>query len=365
MLLAVWLWLRGLLPVPPPLPGVGDDALSRLRADLTDAGALVELAERRAAETADAADDPSVERLLRHALRLAPDDTAIHLAAAALWARAQALDRALAIWDGLLRRNGRLGSALFPLLTLLAEQPRGLRLLTALQRQPPRWWPAWFSRFASQASNVATVRALYQDYPRPVPPPALYAFVDRLQREQRWREAYFVWLDGVSRRGFGALAMLFNGDFERPLSNAGFGWRRRRGDGFSMVAAPRPSGNSRRALRVRFEQPMRGFRHVFQYLMLAPGRYRLSGIVRTQRLRDVAGLHWALHCAPESGDALMTTRKFVGEMNWQLFNTEFVVPERGCSVQLLSLRALDPDETIARGELWFDDMRVKSLDNAF
>src|SRR5262249_21251505 len=111
---------------------------------------------------------------------------------------------------------------------------------------------------------------------------------------------------------------------------------------------------------------------IYQYLLLAPGRYALDGRGRTD-LESWLGLQWGLYCIDRAGRdmrQLARSERLVGSANWSLFHEEFSVPV-DCPVQVIRLELAHPprDAPAAgnvaarlKGKVWFDDMSLRFLD---
>lgn len=294
--------------------------------------------------------------------RLAPQSVSIRLSAAAFWARQGELNRALANWDRVLRLKPALGNQLFPLLVQIGQDGDSRGLLRALAEQDPPWWSEFFPYFAEHASSLEPVRGFYgwrELVAADVPAAEAQAMLERLYREGRWIEAYFAWLNGLETTDLASLSYIFNGRFEVPLSNIGFGWRARPADELQVRAALVEDGYGKRSLQVKFGGGKLQFQHLEQFLVLGPGRYQFSGSVRAISLRDTPGLQWSLHCVAGSAEPLLKTKEFTGNMPWQLFHDEFSVPEHDCQVQRLRLEQIEPMPVATKGEIWFDNLAIK------
>src|SRR6185295_12408970 len=92
------------------------------------------------------------------------------------------------------------------------------------------------------------------------------------------------------------IGYVYNGDFETPLSNVGFDWVVLPQDGVNVEAQAIEGAEGRRALRVEFVRKRWSGTPVQQYLMLAPGRYRLEGRGRADGLDTWIGVQWRLSC---------------------------------------------------------------------
>lgn len=158
-------------------------------------------------------------------------------------------------------------------------------------------------------------------------------WIDGMLAGGRWGTAYAYWI-GDLERAPEALPLLFNGGFERPISNRGFDWRLRRTNGVVAGRVEAPGGGH--ALRLTFLGRNVGRTGLEQPLLLAPGRYRLELRARTRDLRSHRGLEWQLTCSDNrtriGSGATITTHP-----GWADLGMEFEVPARDCEGQWLRL----------------------------
>ncbi len=345
-------------------------------------------------------DPAAAERMLQAAAWANPTDARIYMALAELWAKAERiqpalkmaewadvlgplrspvlarsaefwrgqgrLDQTLARWSMLLRTRPDVANQAYPVLLRLAEDPAGQALLKPLLEDPPEWWNAFFGYAARHAQRTDTVVFLYQTRQRHGQPPGedeQRAYLDRLWRDAHWLEAYLAWLGGLNERQVKVLGAIYNGGFEAPFTGIGFDWRAPPVRGVTVEAIPTYGVRGDKALHVSFNGQRVRFRHVFQSLLLEPGRYRLQGRARVDSLQTERGLLWTVRCAPEE-PLLAQSERFVGSDEWRTFAFEFVVPETGCPAQLLRLE-LDGRAELdfeVEGGIWFDDLGAVRLE---
>jgi len=129
--------------------------------------------------------------------------------------------------------------------------------------------------------------------------------------------------------------------------------------GVEIAVVPRATATGN-ALQVRFldqRAPLWG--QVAQLLVLAPGRYRVSGQARLHDLQNDRGLQWVLSCA-DNGRQLAASTRMRGSMPWHGFAFDVRVPAQGCGAQWLSLRLAwrIPAEQWADGRAEFTDLRA-------
>jgi hypothetical protein len=294
---------------------------------------------------------------------MAPRRTDVQMEVASFWMRHGDVVRALQHWDIALAYDGAVRNALFPELLQLAENPATLPAFAPLLKKPLMWWPAFFAYAADKARQVETVHALFalqQKGPNTIAASALRTFINRLQREGHWTDAYFVWLNNLPSDQVNAVGNLFNGGFEYPLSNLGFDWIINPAAQVTAETAATLGSTGSRALHVSFRGSKLQYRHLYQSLLLPAGRYTLRGRVRPESLETSQGLQWVIECRG-STQALATSERFLGSDQWRYFSTQFEVPEKNCETQTLRLElggrtALDLE---TRGGIWFDDLVVE------
>ena len=312
-------------------------------------------------------DAPRATLALEQAIRLAPQhsDTR-HIATAIALARNN-LPGALEHWNVVLTRRADLRSEIFPTVLALASQPANLPAIEQLlQSGPVPWWPRFMSYAANEADDWAVPVQLYRISKRAaaesLTPPALNAFLNRLQREGFWLDARLAWLDSLDEAQLHNLGNVFNGSFEQPISNIGFDWVNRRVSQVVVEPTPTQAVDGEYALRVHFRGPRIRYSHFSQLLMLPPGHYRLDGFVRPEGLETANGVMWTISCHGGSTQRIAATRPIKGRTgSWRPFTQGFSVPAEDCPAQRLRLQldgraALDFE---ARGTVWFDALTIK------
>ncbi|MBI1284674.1 MAG: tetratricopeptide repeat protein [Thiobacillus sp.] len=299
------------------------------------------------------------------AARLSPQRSDVQMEVAGYWMRQGDLDRALAHWNAVLRQREDVRARVFPELLQLAGDPTHHAAFLTLLKQPVPWWPAFFIYAATKAPDADTVRMLFslqQGGPNASTPEMLRAHLARLQKEGAWMEAWFAWLNSLTKEQIGKLGYLYNGSFEAPISNLGFDWIVQKHPAVSLDTTATYETSGERALRVSFRGLRVKFEHLHQYLMLPPGTFYLQGRVRPDNLQAAQGMQWALYCLGNNEPVAVTDR-FRGSDQWTRFRTEFSIPPSGCPVQMLRLELagtirLDFD---ANGTIWFDNLGIEQL----
>lgn len=270
-----------------------------------------------------------------------------------------ALDHA----DAILRTRRQLGPALLPAMMAVARDPEGRsRLVEMLEKHPP-WRTRFLDQFSKHAADPSDPTPLYsalQAGPHPPSSAELRAHLDRLIGGGQFEQALVVWLTSLAPSEAQSLDYLYNGDFERPMSNLHFDWiiTRIRGADIDVSDSPIDDG---KALRVQFARARVPFRHVRKLVMLPPGAYQLSGKARTVDLRNDRGLVWKLTCADGAKEMLASTTSVTGTMTVEI-EQPFSVPSQGCRAQWLRLELdarIASEQDVGGGTVWFDSLRIR------
>ena len=192
--------------------------------------------------------------------------------------------------------------------------------------------------------------------------------VERLRGAGRWEESYQVWLNTLPRERLNDIGFIFNGSFEFAPSGVGFDWmparQPEREVGHSVEMARSTGGAGRRSLRVSFNGKRQVGSPISQYLVLAPGRYELSGIGRSDGMRAGRGVLWTVRCVREgvAGAAIASSERFTGSSEWRSFSAPVDI-EPSCRGQILQLEPMGVEESAAyvTGAAWFDDLALRQV----
>lgn len=311
-------------------------------------------------------DQARSESLVTTAVNLAPSDPRIHNRAAAYWISRDNLGQAMRHWSLAMEAYPASKRQLFPILLEAAEDPRARSAFKPFAESPPAWWEAFFESVASKVWDLDTVRALYafrrESSRAPITEPERQAYVARLKKDGIVVEAYIHWINGLTREQRGRLGLIYDGGFELEPSNWGFDWRLRSTPTTIVNRAHTYGVDGHSALHLVFKDHNKGFRGVAQALFLAPGLYRVTGKVRTDRLQTEGGLKWLVRCLQPTAKVLGESDRFLGSNEWEEFAFELEVPA-SCVLQELLLvsagtRAFERKTT---GEVWFDRLAIRQI----
>lgn len=311
-------------------------------------------------------DSDKAAKLVTIAGDLAPMRDWVQLGAAEFWLRQGHLDKALAHWSVALDLRPSLRPHLYPILLRLAQNPETLPSFMAILKEPPEWWEDFFAYVADNAVSSDTARVFFkarQEGDHRPTDEEYRVYMARLQRDGQWLELYITWIGSLDAQRLSALGNLYDGGFELPFTNSGFDWYVKDVRGVKVETASTYGVRGNKALHVVFQGLRVRFRHLYQFLLLEPGRYRLRGWARPDGLQTENGLQWTISCAA-GGVPLGSSERFLGTDQWRSFTVDFEVPEENCQVQLLRLElagraALDFE---ANGAAWFDGLAINRVE---
>ena len=177
-------------------------------------------------------------------------------------------------------------------------------------------------------------------------------FIEFLLENRSWTEA----ADFLRRSDMFQDALVINGQFQTPLTQEAFGWRRKSVEGVDVAIEPLREKGEESALRIHFlgtNNPR--YDHFWQYLPLRPGiDYELRFSWKADQLTTDQGVFVELRGMDCDGlrvrsPAILASRDWADEV------LSFRMPQ-GCQMARIGLRrneSLKFDNKIA-GNVWFD-----------
>jgi len=347
-------------------PG-GVEALREvLRRNPAEVGALVLLGQAREAESGS--DDAA--RIYRLAASLAPEDPTVIAATAGYFLRHGMVRDGLRMMGQLAEHHGH--EVAFPVFTQLLASGEYADVWAELLANDPKWLGPFIVQACSRDLDarrlvpllLARVAAGHQNASE------VGCVVDRLRAQDRWMDAYQLWLDTLPRERLAAVGHVFNGGFEQTPSGIGFDWilaQPDRGSGHSADLFPTLGALGSRALRVDYNGKRQSGVPASQFMALPAGRYRLTGIARSEGLKTGRGVQWVVRCARagKPDRILAASERFSGPSEWHRFEVRVDVPS-DCGGQILELAPVDAQygNVFLSGRLWFDDIAVQRLAHA-
>ncbi|HZP65449.1 MAG TPA: hypothetical protein VFB32_04010 [Rudaea sp.] len=310
-------------------------------------------------------DLPSAEALMQIAVHRAPRDATIRD-----WRMRDALvggriDDALAEIDAMLRADPEVGKSFFPALIALLDDPHGVDTLARTLATAPAWRAAFWSALCASKAPIDGASKLVEALDRsakPLDTSERTQWLERLLAAGRWGEAFPLWVESLAPERRTRIGNVYDGSFEWPAQNGGFGWRFGYVPGADISRRGTPGESY---LHIAFDDRRVPFDHVHELLVLAPGAYRAQGRVRAPDLRTERGMQWYVVCAGGDGQRLGESERITHTNGWQDFAFDVTVPATGCEAQWLGLRlaARIPAEQHVDGTIDFTALRIDRSDH--
>jgi len=316
----------------------------------------------------DAGDKALAERYMRASVHLsARSSYAVYWLMAAS-AKANNFADAMHYADLLLRKRPQLGRVAFPILMDAAERDpvAGQAALVALLATEPPWRPSFMRsmhQYVRDARAPLSVLSALKASSSPPSPEELNGYLNFLVARKLYEFAYYVWLQFLPADELADAAFLVNGSFEDPPSGSPFDWRIDGGQGVTIDVAHRVDTDGDHALYLELGPGRAQFYGVSQLVLLAPGRYRLSGRLQGD-VSGRRGMQWRVTCIA-SGKVAGESPMFLGSApTWTAFDGEFEVPADNCRAQQvrLMLSARSASEELASGAIWYDAMKIARIE---
>lgn len=326
-----------------------------------DARPLADLARLRA----EAGDQALADDMMEAAHRLMPVEPGVQRNIGTYWLERGEVIKGIRHLATAMSGDASLYADYFPLLMYAAQIPTLQPALEPLALDPPHWWSRFYRHVARHAESADTLGTLVslreKSRTHPIEPWEREEYLQRLRRDGRVGDAYLQWVNHLEPAALQELGYVFNGSFERPLANAGFGWfsSTPRKSGFHIAGGATYGVVGQRALRISFSGKRARFQHLYQYLFLGPGAYEVSGMARPDGLQARRGLQWRVYCSSGSNELLGESLLLVGSGDWRRFSFSIEVTE-DCPGQLLRLHSAGNREVDHEidGGIWFDDIRI-------
>lgn len=309
-------------------------------------------------------DEAKADRLMQVAARMS-----LHESVAVYWlflkgAEAKDYARVIHYGDILLRTRPDTARLVVPVLTRIAEDRDGGRLVKEAVKRNPPWREAFLSGMLAAITDARTpldILLALKDGPTPPAANDLRAYLEFLIVRGYDELAYFTWLQFLRPDQLGVAGHLFNGDFSFRPADLPFDWTVRSGLGAraEIVARADSGAEPNPALRVQFGTGRVDFGDVSQRLVLAPARYTLSFSYRGD-IASRRGMRWVLTCT-QGAKPLLEADQFIGlQRTWRTVETAFEVPASGCRAQTLRLvhDSRSASEQFISGEVWYDDLSI-------
>lgn len=312
---------------------------------------------------------PSAARYYGLAARLSPRATEAHHWLMRHHFQNREYHKAASHADLLMRSVSTAGPAVVPFLAQMAERPEGRGAVEELLAGNPPWRARFFHHLSNYITDARTPLALLLPLKATEHPPSsddLKRYVEFLMEKKFHQLAYYTWLQFLSSDEIAGAGLLYNGSFGSKPSGFPFDWTFAAGAGATAEIVPLPGETGRSGLRIDFTDGRVAFGGVSQWLLLAPGRYRLAGRWRGE-LAGKRGLRWRMYCDVPRPIPLAETPMQLGlQATWRELELEITIPEADCAAQHLRLEldARSASERLVRGTVWYAGMTIAKMADA-
>ena len=266
--------------------------------------------------------------------------------------------------DAILRQNMAVPGALYVMdrMTVLMTDEKARGPMAAKLSTPSTWRRTFLDTAARKGDIDAFPELMALIRPgNPIRTGSSWnVYFNRLIPNGASRMAYAVWVGLIDLDPTGTLGLLYNGGFEQNATGLPFDWTITPARGLEIVRDTEIHTGGAASLRVTFGGGETNFNNVQQTLILDPGRYRFSGQVRMDDLRNARGMRFALYCYRPGSGLLAQSPLFSGTSDWKRFSVDFEVPPQLCEYQTLQfeLPARSNIERRIEGSIWLDDLDI-------
>jgi hypothetical protein len=292
-----------------------------------------------------------------------------HEARAHLWlfSRALNLNDTVGVskhFDILLRTHLELLDKLMMFIRLAGWSPALFRDMAGYAATMPSWradWWAWLAVIEPDPQIGLTFLGLLAGTPGQVTTAELGQLLDRLTAKGRVGEAYAAWIQSLPEERRKKNLNIFDGRFEMAPLAGPFEWKLSTSPDVAISFTEAANIPGRTAfieiLQTQHPQPL-----LEQVIMLKPGRWQVSGMIKTDSVSAYRGLIWSVTClgAGEIG----RSKTFLNSTAWGELTFAIEVPPQGCEAQRVTL---GPDVKAAldakiSGRVNVADMKIVALD---
>ena len=284
-------------------------------------------------------------------------------------ARVNDADSTIYYADVLLRQRPELGASALPILAQLTQdrQTRDL-LLNVLKAEPP-WRDAFIARLPNSVNDARIPLEVLLALASGSTPPAakdIRPYLDALIAHGFYDLAYYTWLQFLPAAGLSRAGLLYNGDFDDPISGLPFDWEIMPGAGVTIDVVRQSDNSNRHALLIDFQYGRVDFRGAKELVLLPPGNYEFAAKFKGELLGP-RGLKWRIACAGTQAMPLAESPMIIGKAaDWREVKVAFTVPAKGCRAQYVrvDLDARSQSEQLVSGSVYFDRLQISRVRSA-
>jgi hypothetical protein len=268
--------------------------------------------------------------------------------------------------DALLRVAPQLSAVLLPQAAALAVNPVAQDAMVRQLALNPPWRRHLLTALAASTFSAQQIVPVYVklNEQTELEPADYLPLIDRLNKENRYAQAYLTWANLIPEKQRKYLGNVFDGGFELPIEEqiGAYGWMVQPVEGAQALLYSTGGTYGESSCYLEFEGRRTPYAHLSQMLALPTGKFQLSFRAKAERLESVRGLVWRVICQND-GRTLAETEPMRGRFNWQEFKQTLEVPE-SCSGQrlILMIPARIPAETQIDGTIWLDEVKIQAIE---
>jgi tetratricopeptide (TPR) repeat protein len=303
--------------------------------------------------------------LYQTAAKLAPRDVQTHV-----WLLQYALQNrqaqaAVSHLDALLRVKPRLIDSLRPQANALAANPATRAAMVRALSQSPHWRRDFLVELAKAPIRTADLAPFFEQLSlgSGLTSDEFLPWLERLRGEKRYNQAYVTWANLIPSAQRRHLGTVFDGGFEVPPESqiAPYGWNSKPIENAFMLWTGTRGTVGEASFTVQFEGRRTPFDHLWQALVLPPGKWQLNWRAKANRLESSRGMVWRISCESD-GRTLAESEPMRGQFEWRALELAVDIPQ-DCLGQRLALLipARIPAETQINGALWLDEVRIQPV----
>ncbi len=272
--------------------------------------------------------------------------------------------------DGLLRREIA-NRDIYLLLLPVLENPRARRAFISRMEDQPPWRPDFFAAMTeTDPARAGAMTGVLTDLAATATPPTRLEAAPYLRlmvAKGDYDAARSLWA-ALFAGSHGAGRTPPNGDFAqagqqllRPEEMSPFDWQVGMPGG--GVASIEQTGDPARGLALYAQYDgVSGVDLARTLVVLRPGAYRLSVLMRSDATDARDSLIWSISCHGSKDELAVTPSAGLAAGRWTPIAADFVVPASGCAAQDLRLRGLTGART-RDVSAWFDDVTITARDH--
>ena len=199
---------------------------------------------------------------------------------------------------------------------------------------------------------------------QPFDPALTYRYIDQLVERQKVAEATRAW-DYVVKMNPSLPSseskenLLVSGDFEHSLQSGGFGWRHHPVNGVAVSIDDSRFHSANHALLISYDSVAAPDAGVVQWVPVeASGCYEFSAMYEAGDLEGANGVQITVSDLYRPVTPLFVSKPILGSTPWQSIEGRF---RTDADSKMLVIHFLIPNGTLAKGNLWLDDIKVNPL----